>query len=57
MWAMEWIWVGLLFVIMFGPIVLMLIRRRRGEKLSQGPDSLMESYRHGFEQRPRWPRG
>ena len=54
---MEWIWVGLLLLIMFGPIVLMLIRRRRGEKLSQGPDSLMESYRHGFEQGPRWPRG
>ena len=28
---MEWIWVGLLFLIMFGPIVLMLIRRRRRE--------------------------
>jgi hypothetical protein len=54
---MEWIWVGLLFLIVFGPIVLMLIRRRRGEKLSQGPDSLMETYRHGFEQGPRWPRG
>lgn len=41
---MEWIWIGLLFLIMFGPIVLMLIRRRRGEKLSQGPDQI-EVYR------------
>ena len=51
---MEWLWVGLLFLIMFGPIVLMLIRRR--EKLSQGPDSQMESYRHYLEG-PKWPRG
>jgi hypothetical protein len=42
---MEWIWVGLLFLIMFGPIVLLLVRRKRGEKLSQGPDELAEAYR------------
>ena len=53
---MEWLWVGLLFLIMFGPIVLMLIRRRRRETLSQGPDSQMESYRHYLEG-PKWPRG
>jgi hypothetical protein len=29
---MEWLWVALLFVIMFGPVVLLLVRRRRGEK-------------------------
>jgi hypothetical protein len=53
----EWLWVALLFAIIFGPVVVLLVRRRRGEKLSQAPDSLMESYRHPFEQGPRWPRG
>jgi hypothetical protein len=54
---MEWIWVGLLFLIMFGPIVLLAVRRRRREHLSQAPDALMEAYRHHFEQGPRGPRG
>lgn len=54
---MEWLWVALLFAIIFGPVILLLVRRRRGEKLSQAPDSLMESYRHPFEQGPRWPHG
>jgi hypothetical protein len=43
----------LLLAIIFGPVVLVLVRRDRGEKLSQGPDSLMESYRSHFEN---WPR-
>ena len=42
---MEWFWVGLLFLIMFGPILLLLVRRGRGEKLSQGSDALAEAYR------------
>jgi hypothetical protein len=50
---MEWLWVVLLFAIIFGPVVVVLVRRERGEKLSQGPDSLMESYRSHFEN---WPR-
>ena len=50
---MEWFWVALLLAIVFGPPVLMFVRRRRGEKLDQGPDSLMESYRSHFEN---WPR-
>ncbi|HEV8228365.1 MAG TPA: hypothetical protein VGQ86_00280 [Candidatus Limnocylindria bacterium] len=50
---MEWLWVALLVVIIFGPIVLMLIRRDRGEHLSQGPDEQMEAYRSDFEN---WPR-
>ena len=54
---MEWLWVLLLFVIIFGPVAVLLIRRSRGEKLSQAPDSLMESYRAPLEQGPRWPRG
>ena len=53
---MEWFWVLLLFAITFGPVILLLVRRGRGEGLSQGPDSLMESYRIRFENRPRWPR-
>jgi hypothetical protein len=53
----EWLWVVLLFVIILGPIVVLRIRRGRGETLRQAPDSLMESYRHRFEQGPRWPRG
>jgi len=48
----EWLWVALLFAIIFGPVVLLLVRRGRGEKLSQGPDSLMESYRSHFDD---WP--
>ena len=40
---MEWLWVVLLFAIIFGPVVLVLVRRDRGEKLSQSPDGLMES--------------
>ena len=55
--GVEWLWVALLFAIIFGPVILLLVRRRRGEKLSQAPDSLMESYRHSFEQGPRWPHG
>ncbi len=54
---MEWLWLALLFLIMFGPVVLLLVRRRRGEKLSQAPDAVMEAYRHHFEQGPRGPRG
>jgi hypothetical protein len=54
---MEWIWVVLLFAIIFGPVIVLLVRRDRGEGLSQGPDSLMESYRDRFQHRPRWPRG
>jgi hypothetical protein len=54
---MEWLWVALLVVVMVGPVVVLLIRRGRGEKLSQGPDSLMESYRGRFENGPRWPKG
>jgi hypothetical protein len=54
---MEWLWVALLGVVMVGPVVLLLIRRGRGEKLSQAPDSLMESYRGRFENGPRWPKG
>ena len=54
---MEWIWVGLLFLIIFGPVALLAVRRRRREHLSQAPDSLMESYRAPLEQGPRWPRG
>jgi hypothetical protein len=50
---MEWLWVALLFAIIFGPVVVLLVRRDRGEKLSQGPDGLMESYRSHFEN---WPR-
>ena len=50
---MEWIWVVLLFAIIFGPVIVLLVRRDRGEKLSQGPDSMMESYRSHFEN---WPR-
>jgi hypothetical protein len=50
---MEWLWVVLLFAIIFGPVILLLVRRGRGEGLSQGPDSLMESYRTAFE---KWPR-
>jgi len=54
---MEWIWVVLLFAIIFGPVIVLLVRRDRGEGLSLGPDSLMESYRERFLHRPRWPRG
>ena len=54
---MEWLWVVLLFLIIFGPVAVLLVRRSRGEKLSQAPDSLMESYRAPLEQGPRWPRG
>jgi len=54
---MEWLWVALLFAIIFGPVVVLLVRRGRGEGLSQGPDSLMESYRTRFENRSRWPKG
>ena len=54
---MEWIWVVLLFAIIFGPVIVLLVRRDRGEKLSQGPDGTMESYRERFLHRPRWPRG
>ena len=50
---MEWLWVVLLLVILFGPGVVLLARRSRGEKLSQGPDSLLETYRSRFEN---WPR-
>ncbi|HEV8670475.1 MAG TPA: hypothetical protein VGS01_07025 [Candidatus Limnocylindria bacterium] len=50
---MEWIWVVVLFAILLGPAVVLLLRRGRGEKLTQGPDSLMESYRSHFEN---WPR-
>jgi hypothetical protein len=50
---MEWLWVVLLFGILFGPVILLLLRRRRGEGLSQGPDAMMESYRSHFET---WPR-
>jgi len=50
---MEWIWVVLLFAIIFGPVIVLLVRRDRGEKLSQGPDSMMEAYRSHFEN---WPR-
>ena len=46
---MEWLWVVLLFAIIFGPVIVLLVRRGRGESLSQGPDSLMESYRTRFE--------
>jgi hypothetical protein len=49
----EWFWVAALLAIVFGPIVVMLIRRERGEGLSQGPDSLMEAYRKYFDD---WPR-
>jgi hypothetical protein len=54
---MEWLWVVLLFAIIFGPVIVLLVRRGRGEGLSQGPDSLMESYRTHFEHRPRRPGG
>jgi len=30
---MEWLWVALLCLIIFGPVVLLFVRRRRGEKL------------------------
>jgi hypothetical protein len=50
---MEWLWVALLFAILFGPVVLLLVRRGRREQLSQGPDRLMESYRSHFERGPR----
>ena len=51
--GMEWLWVVLLFAIIFAPVILLLLRRDRGEGLSQGPDSLMESYRTHFEN---WPK-
>ena len=54
---MEWLWVVLLFAIIFGPVILLLVRRGRGEGLSQGPDSMMESYRTNFENRRRRPGG
>ena len=57
MFGVEWLWVLLLFVIVFAPIVVLRIRRGRRETPGQGPDSLMEAYRHRFEQGPRWPRG
>ena len=50
---MEWLWVVMLFAIIFGPVMVLLVRRGRGEGLSQGPDSLMESYRTRFEN---WPK-
>jgi hypothetical protein len=50
---MEWLWVVLLFAIIFGPVIVLLVRRGRDEGLSQGPDSLMESYRTPFEN---WPK-
>lgn len=40
---MEWLWVVPLFAIIFGPVVLLLVRRGRGEGLSQGPDELAEA--------------
>jgi hypothetical protein len=54
---MEWNGIVLLFAITFGPVIVLLVRRDRGEGLSQGPDGLMESYRDRFWHRPRWPRG
>jgi hypothetical protein len=50
---MEWLWVALVFAILLGPPLVLLVRRGRAEKLSQGPDSLMESYRSHFERGPR----
>ena len=42
---MEWLWVVLLFVIVVGPLVVLLVRHGRGEKLTQAPDELLETYR------------
>lgn len=42
---MEWLWVVLLFVILLGPPIVLLVRRSRGEKLTQAPDELTEAYR------------
>ena len=43
--AMEWLWVVLLFVIFLGVPILLLVRHGRGERSTQAPDELLETYR------------